>query len=280
MACLLGSAQVATALPCLASLLSYSAEPLSLRIHDDGSLTTADRERLTAQLGPFELVTRRQADAAMAEKLAAHPACRSYRESHPLGLKLLDVPLLAREEALAFCDSDVLFLRPFLRLFELPPAAGALLMRDRQNAYSVRSWHLATSRCLALPRRANSGILAFRRAAFDLDLAEWFLRDPRFAFAPVWREQTAWALLARRAGCALLDEAQVRIPAPGEPIGPETVALHFVSPVRHLLADVAARAPDRRGEPPVPLRSALALPCRPWHLLGDELRRRLGRRGR
>ncbi len=274
MACLLGSAQVDTALTCLASLLRYSAEPLSLRIHEDGTLTAADRERLTARLGPIELVRRGEADAAMVERLAAHPACLAYRQSHALGLKLLDVPLLASEEVLAFCDSDVLFLRPFSGLFELPSAGGAVLMRDRQNAYSVRSWHLVTERRLALPRRANSGILAFRRTAFDLDRVEWYLRDPRFAFAPVWREQTGWALLAERAGCALLDEAQVRIPVPGGPLDPARVALHFVSPVRSLLATVAATAPDRRGEPPVPIRSAPGRRCRPWQMALDEARRR------
>ena len=50
-ATLLGHAHVEMALACLGSLLRYSAEPLRLRIHEDGSLLAADRERLTAGLG-------------------------------------------------------------------------------------------------------------------------------------------------------------------------------------------------------------------------------------
>ena len=43
---LLGHAHVEMALPCLGSLLRFSAEPLRLRVHDDGTLTAADQERL------------------------------------------------------------------------------------------------------------------------------------------------------------------------------------------------------------------------------------------
>src|ERR1700724_2016179 len=149
---LLGHAHVEMALRCLGSLLALSAAPLRLRIHDDGSLTGADLERLAAGLGTPSVVSRREADERLADLLDRHPAARAFRLANPLALKLLDVPLLAAPaaagEPLAYCDSDVLFLRRFSGLFELPPGAGALFMHDPQNAYSVRSWDLLLERRL------------------------------------------------------------------------------------------------------------------------------------
>src|ERR1700724_2885870 len=194
-ATLLGHAHVEMALLCLGSLLRFSAAPLRLRIHDDGSLTEADLERLDV-LGHPEIVSRREADDRLAEALAARPATRAFRAATPLALKLLDVPLLAAGDDLAYCDSDVLFLRPFSVLFRLPPGCGALFMCDPQNAYSVRSWHMLTEPRLRLAARVNTGIIGFRTRWFDPDLVEWFLARPRYRFAPVWVEHTCWALLA------------------------------------------------------------------------------------
>src|SRR5579864_7907589 len=86
-ATLLGHAHVEMALLCLGSLLRFSATPLRLRIHDDGSLTRADLERL-AGLGQPEIVSRQEADDRLAEVLAARPATRAFRAANPLALKL------------------------------------------------------------------------------------------------------------------------------------------------------------------------------------------------
>jgi hypothetical protein len=272
------------ALPCLGSLLGFSAEPLRLRIHDDGSLTAPDRERLAAALGEPEVVSRREADERLAGWLADRPATRAFRAANPLALKLVDAALLAPGGELAYCDSDVLFLRPFSGLFELAPAQGALFMCDPQNAYSVRSWHLLREPRLRLAGRLNSGIIGFRTRWFDPDLVEWFLAEPRYRFAPVWVEQTCWALLAQPAGCRLLDPAAVSIPVPGRALRARQVALHFVSPVRGLFAGYWQRL--------APVAEATALPavCEPIEigsfaaprltapvLAATEVRRRLRR---
>ncbi len=268
---LLGHAQVDMALVCLGSLLRCSAEPVALRLHDDGTLRREDLDRLEERLGRFLLVSRAEADEAVAGVLAQRPALASFRRENPLACKLIDAVLLAGEE-LAFCDTDILFLRRFAGLFRLPPAAGALFMSDRQNAYSVRSWHLLARPRLALPRRANSGIVVYRTAAYDPDLLEWYLARPEHRFAPVWTEQTGWALLGWRAGCRLIDPAQVAIPEPGGPAEEEPVALHFVSPVRSLLPLYSSRAAEERSAP-VEIRTLPARRCRALDLAVDEARR-------
>lgn len=297
---LLGHAHVDMALVCLGSLLRCSASPVRLRIHDDGSLTAADLERLAAGLGEPAVLPRREADERLADRLAGRPAARAFRFANPLALKLLDVPLLAEAaagEPLAYCDADVLFLRPFSGLFELPPAAGALFMHDPQNAYSVRSWHLLRERRLRLAGHVNTGVIACRAGCFDLDLVEWFLSRPQYRFAPVWVEQTCWALLGGQAGCRLLDPAAVSIPVPGREPPAGQVALHFVSPVRGLLGRYTERLAERRPpaapeppaglepplvpEPPVEVRSFPAPRLTARALAATEWRRRYGRaRGR
>ncbi len=274
---LLSHAHVDMALACLGSLLRYSADPLLLRVHDDGSLTSEDRERLAAGLRGPEIVERAEADERTGELLARHPALRAFRRTNVMALKLVDTLLFAGDE-LAYCDSDILFLRPFSGLYRFQETAGATFMSDHQNAYSIRSWHLLRHRGLCLPQRLNAGLMAFRAAGFDLDLLEWYLSRPEFQFSPIWMEQTAWALLSGRAGCRVWDPRRIRFPAPGEETAPEgVVALHFVSPLRHLLAGLLKRAPDRTGEPPVSLETIPARRCQPWDLAWTEARRRLSR---
>lgn len=276
-ASIVGHAQVEMAVLCLGSLLRYSVEELALRLHDDGSLTGEDRERLAAELRAPEVVSRAEADERTEDFLARHPALRAFRRGNVMALKLIDAMLFAGDE-LAYCDSDILFLRPFSGLYPLrETAAGAMFMSDRQNAYSIRSWHLLRYPRLRLPQRLNAGITAFRAAGFDLDLLEWYVSRPEFQFSPVWMEQTAWGLLAERVGCRILDPAQVAIPVPGETVQEGTVALHFVSPVRSLLAGYAVRSGTDSREP-VGLRSAPARRCRVTHLAATEARRWLARR--
>src|SRR5215207_8673501 len=84
---LLGHAHVEMGLACLGSLLAGSAEPLRLRVHDDGSLSAEDLDRLAAGLREPEVIPRATADERMADLLANRPASRAFRRHHPLALK-------------------------------------------------------------------------------------------------------------------------------------------------------------------------------------------------
>jgi hypothetical protein len=265
---LLGHAQTDLALECLGSLQRCSKEPLTLRLRDDGSLTAADRERL-AVLGEPEIVPRVRADERVEPLLSRHPASLRYRREHPLGMKLFD-GVLGESGTLRFCDSDVLFLRPVSRVFPDDPGEPRFL-EDVQNAYSLRSWQLARHR-LRIGRRINSGLLAFPREAFDLDQVEWYLSRPEMAFAPMWREQTAWALLAATRPSTTFDRWSFRIakgpPTPADAAQPP-IALHFVSPSRGFL-------PAWRGlsGPELPVRAKRTRVLSAARLACDELARR------
>jgi len=277
---LLGSAQVETALVCLATLLRYAAFPLRFRLLDDGTLTAEDRDRLSGALGAPEIIVRADADSRLAAYLSRWPATRIFREANPLALKLVDAAVFAGDRDLLFVDTDVLFLRPFSGLVPEPsdrPAGGgapALFMADSQSAYSVRSWQVLRDRRLRLPARVNTGIMVVRPGVFDPELVEWFLARTEYHRTPVWAEQTCWALLAVRAGAELLDPRRVVVPRPGVALDGDVVAAHFVRSVRHRLGKTAAAAPDRTGEEPVILGRVPARPATAFTLLADELRRR------
>lgn len=272
---LLGHSHVDMALLCLGSLLAYAAEPLRLRVHDDGTLTEEDRARLAAGLAALDFVSRAEAEERLEEHLATRPATQALRRTNPLGLKLVDALVLAPGDRMLFCDSDVLFFRPFSGLWGT--AGETVFLRDTQNAYSVRSWQLLREPRLRLAGHVNTGIVGFPKAAYDPDLLEWFLAHPDYQKTPVWAEQTAWALLGARTGCRFVDPARVRLAGESADLPEDTVALHFVSPRRALLPEIARRARARRGEPVVALATVPAPLCPWWELAATELRRRVGR---
>lgn len=259
---LLGHNQVDLALECLGSLRRCSQEPVRLRLRDDGTLTESDRERLVA-LGSPEIVDRRTADAQVEPLLSAHPASLEYRRRNPLGLKLFDIAL-GQPGRVHFCDTDVLFLRPVEGLFAVVPDDQGVFLRDVQNAYSLRSWQLLRHR-MRLPQRINTGLFAFPRERFDLDLVEWYLSRPEMAFAPMWQEQTAWALLAGSLAASWYEPAHFRLATGTAPAGgPATAlpcALHFVAPTRRFLGSWRSQ-PASQPALLSPIR-ALAIRARP-----------------
>ena len=237
-ATLVGHRDAAMAVTCLGSLRDGCRQPLRFRVHDDGSLTASDKAQLSARLGAVEFVDRREADAEMAARLAKYPFCRQMRERHILGLKLFDVPLLCGEKEIAFCDSDILFLRPFEGLFAWPDdRTGCLFMQDWQEAYAVRPWHLLPGSGLRLPRQFNSGLFFLRTDCYDLAVIEELLARDYAVFQRLaqWLEQTCWGQLALRAGGRFWSRRQICAVRFPEMLTDELVAGHFTSSVRGLL---------------------------------------------
>src|SRR5262245_23142393 len=103
---LLGHRGVDLALQCLGSLIERSVDPLQLILHDDGTLTAEDCDRLAAGLRQPLIVRKTDATEQVLPRLARYPACAQFRQTNVLGLKLLDVPLLGGD-TFAYCDTDV-----------------------------------------------------------------------------------------------------------------------------------------------------------------------------
>jgi hypothetical protein len=251
---LIGEAQVELALECLGSLARFSREPVAFQVHDDGTLSGRSLARLREEIPLHAVVDRREADAWAAAALQAKPACLRFRNSGAFGLKLFDVAHFHPGESIAYCDGDVLFLRPFEGLFHLgDPPADFVFMRDSQEAYAIRPWRLAGRRRLELVSRLNSGMFLLNRAALDDAVFERVISgsDARSERLPGWLEQACWAALARSGDARFWLARELLVPSSPGDLSQRPVGVHLTSSVRELLP--AARA----------LRDAGALPAHP-----------------
>lgn len=278
---LIGHKQVDVGLRCLGSLISYSSEPISLIVHDDGSLTPGDRARLTSELNGVRIVSRAEADSIVLPLLQRHPNCRKYRHQHPLALKLIDIALIGTGD-LAYCDSDILFLKPFTRLYSWPEGSGAaVFMQDTQEAYSLYPWHAHPFGKIKVPQRINSGLILFRSSEYDLDFLEWMLGQPQleqvFEKRPHWIEQTCWAALGCRVGCFVWSARQLLIAnLKMDHVTDDTVGIHFVAAYRGNLKLFSEQtSTSLSGAQAVGIKAAPASRTSSFRLLAQDIRRRL-----
>ena len=63
----------------------FSHEPVRHVLHDDGSLTTEDRQELAGALADPRIISRADADAALDGLLRGYPHCHRYRFDTPRG---------------------------------------------------------------------------------------------------------------------------------------------------------------------------------------------------
>lgn len=263
---------VEMAVSCLGAFKRLCAVPIQLRVHDDGTLTEQDIRQLV-NLGDTVIVSRQESDRFMESALQRLPACRQYRQEHPLALKLLDTILMNTTDHYAFIDSDVLFLRrfenPFVRSAD---DRTALFMSDRENSYCFRSWGYLCSG-VALPASVNTGLISFHRRHFDLDRVEQFLSLRAVRAIPSMREQTCWAMLGKLTGCRRFDSTQIRVMREGEDES-DLVAGHFTARTRSLLPVYVSRSEAASlTDKAVALRRIDAGECRTLDLVRFELRR-------
>ena len=256
---LLGSAQVELALKCLGSLVAAVPFPVRFTLHDDGSLDAPARERLADALGaPCTFVGRQEVAEQVDERLRSHPLCAQFRREHLFGAKLFDVPLLGTGRAV-YADTDVLWTRPVdCRAFFRGGGSAFVVMRDLQESYAVRlsRWPLLRKRSIRLASRFCAGLMSFDRTAFDLDYVEFLLKVDAetgiFDGFRFWSEQTIYAALAARAGCAWIDPRECMVVHPNNVGSTRRAAvLHFAGFSRHLFAARHARVRfDPAGEAP------------------------------
>lgn len=221
------------AIHCLSSAVELSADPILIVVHEDGSLTEEDREKLAERLPGVRILNRSDADEIMAQRLSKYPHASAFRAGSVWGLKLLDV-VLAEEGLCFYLDGDIRFFRPFQGLFTTEATAGrCVFLKDTVwQAYSIRPWHLMDRRGLRVASGINTGLTLCDPAVFDLDFVDWFLAQPDWQVIPAWTEPTCWAALAVRANghCVLAD--QIVNLYPSSLIGVACIGAHFLSAYR------------------------------------------------
>jgi len=281
--CLICHRDVDCGIACLSTLRRFSQDPVgTILLHDDGSLTNLDAASLEEKLAPARVVRRAEADQRMEEELRRFPATAAFRRQYYSGLKLCDSFYFSSADIYSYCDSDVLFFRPFRNLFAMPDESTNAIMMDNghDNFYSVRSWKLAGAP-LRLPLRCNAGLMCIRRDKYDPEYIEWFIAEPRYAGNTHYgvQEQTAWAALAMKVGCRKWDPRQVAMARPELTITGQTVAVHCVGMYRDSLFPKYTRlcVPPGGNEAPASVGTIPADRCGPLDLAMDESGRILSR---
>jgi hypothetical protein len=274
------------AITCLSSFHRCSDRPVELRLHDDGSLTAEDAARLKAAFPAARLIGREESDQLAAESLRALPKCLESRRVMAMTLKLLD-PLVMDRAPYLLLDTDVLFFNAFKGLCD-DSAAGAVLtyMEDIMYSYSMMPLESLWHKELRPIRRLNAGMLFVRAGQIDIGYIEYLLNKfpDRVPVGGVYTEQTVWALLGSKLGARKWNPGQVSIVTADFQPGPDQVAGHFVTPVRHRLGEFSNGARNGSLGERIQLQTEEATPYTPHHTvtalpdyLGLRVRNRLYR---
>jgi len=225
---------------CLGSLKKFSADPISIVLHDDGSIGKDERARLEDGLPGAILITKEEADDMMLPLLRPLPRTLAFRERSPMGRKLVDVGVFSKGDII-LCDTDVLFFRPFKGAFTWPSEAiKTVHVLDVADSFCLKPWQTGQ---LHLLHRFNAGFMMIRKELFDLELMERTVRliEDNLGYIEnkpyQWfLEQTCWASVAGDHPAMMWSGNQFRVISKHDRYSTELVGGHFVGNVRHMLA--------------------------------------------
>jgi hypothetical protein len=225
-------------LSCLWSLVSFyefSDLRLPLLVYSDGTLEERHAKQLARVFPDARLIHSSTGNQLVANKLVRFPNCMRFRAAQAYARKIIDFPILCGSPFILMLDSDVLFLkRPAELMRHLEPrrAGRFIFERDYQDAYCAARSDLERKFGVNIASCVNTGIALVDVSDFNFLKIEQWLRQDGFA-GHAWGEQTLWAMYAGRERTALLSqEYDVTTEAH---IAPETVAKHYIGPIREFL---------------------------------------------
>jgi hypothetical protein len=225
-------------------------------IHDDGTLTSPDLEKI-AQVAPYATIVRRtDADKLAAELLKAHPQCASNRMKHNWFLKFFDCCFHAPHPNYIVLDTDVIFYRKPDEILDWcrNKPGSCHYMKDARETYCSPRSEILERVGLDLWEAVNSGICLMPKSAVDLDLSERFLAEfAENARHYIFLEQTLFAVAgaALGRGGTLPETYEISWKTLRRKDG---IARHYVGIIKHDLlyaegvTTLLARLPFRRRE--------------------------------
>lgn len=187
----------------LASWFYFTQKNWPICLHDDGTLQPADIAMLANIAPGLRFIAVAEADSRMATALASLPLCRAYRDAHPLGKKIFDVPTFATHERFILLDSDLLFFRRPDAILQWAQAedTSCWFNADAQEPCMLSFGMVKKQYGFDLWPRVNSGLCLIAPQTVDLDFCEQILSETPLLQTQAWRvEQTLFALCASRRG--------------------------------------------------------------------------------
>jgi hypothetical protein len=220
----------------LASFFHFSEMAWPVVIHDDGTLPEDARATLLSLFHGARFIRRDEADDRMNRLLRAYPFCHEYRGTHPLALKIFDVPFFAESDRFLVIDSDVLFFNHPREIVEWANAPATnkecWFNEDVQESSLITAAEAREELDVKLWARVNSGLAAIYKPVIDLDFCDRALATTSILRGHLWRvEQTLFALCASRnnKGGLLPKNYEVSLKRRASP---EAISRHYVGAVR------------------------------------------------
>jgi len=219
----------------LASLSAVSGLRWQVVIHDDGTLTPEDCEKIRTTIPSARTITAAESDSVMNKALADYPNCANYRATHPLARKCFDIPHFAEEERFFLIDSDVLFFSRPEEMLQWGEKSdkSCWFNQDPQEPSPVSPSSAPSVFGSPLWPRVNSGLCFLtRQATSDLDFYESCLGVRELRHAALWRiEQMLLGLGASKVGIGGILPASYEVSL-GRDRSPDAIARHYVGKVR------------------------------------------------
>jgi hypothetical protein len=208
------------------SLACVCSTPFRLVLHDDGTCREDDLRLVQEKFQGVRIIRRSEAKTLMLPRLDPYPALRDWWLRTFVGIKWLDVYMLGESRYAILTDTDVLFFRDPVDLFQ--PCATTVWMRDIGYTHFIGSQEsIDVFGGYPLPQ-LNSGLGRIERSRFRLDLADQALR---YVGDPGYDDQTFNAIItAQSQDFALLDSTLYECAF--EMGIHERIARHYTTPFR------------------------------------------------
>jgi hypothetical protein len=216
---LLHHKRVFEALWALYSFVFLAGQPFRIVIHDDGSLTVADRQLLQKVFPGVSFVGRIESDIALEnyfQEQGLH-RCANMRRNLIFARKLFDPVFFSKSKWILLMDSDVLFYRKPLEVLQ----ADNLYSCDNGYRYCLDENQMIELLGRPCIERFNPGIMKIQRKEVAFNQVESWLTHPGFwkkdGTGNYYAELTLWAMILTTADATPLpDNYRICAPDPAQ----------------------------------------------------------------
>ncbi|BAZ47940.1 hypothetical protein NIES4103_05450 [Nostoc sp. NIES-4103] len=220
----------------LYSFAYFCDQPCRIVVHNDGSLTNLDLEKLNKVFPQCQIIDRETADSVVVSYFNSKGLikCAEFRQKLIFALKLFDPFFFTKNNSFILLDSDVLFFSYPKKLIEeitantYPDELTNLYSTDNSYRYCLQSTDLANLLGKDCIEKFNPGVVRSRQDTLDFERIERYLQHPDFWNADgtgnYYAELTLWAMELTKSNTVPLPDTYAICPSTDEP---DLVAGHY-----------------------------------------------------
>lgn len=155
----------------------FTGKRWNLFVHEDGSISEAEKKEILTSLPGVHWVSRAEADARVNEMLTRYPACARRRLQNTYTLKFFDSLAFAPGSHYVVLDGDVLFYRKPQEIIDWVEglARECWFNFEAKEAYGAPRSEIEEALGFPMWGNVNSGLSLVVKEAMSLDLSERFL---------------------------------------------------------------------------------------------------------